>query len=145
MKQPPFEPTTCACKADQENCKIQPGHLLPGQLAVIMDHLKSNAPSEYFWSSPGMLVRRKSDHQLQRIRTITPRFENGKCVFFKDGLCSIHSVAPFGCRFFDVHMTAADGHRRSLYSAESIIQSGEYAAERDALPLATHYKGRPHR
>lgn len=139
----PFKATECACLKDQAFCKEQPGHLLPGQMQEILTYLKVSIEeaSKYFWNSPGMVLLRMG--RLFRIRTITPRFENGQCVFFKEGRCSIHSVAPFGCRFFDAHMSLEEAQNRSQWGARQILGSiDQYKSDRDVLPMATHYKGR---
>jgi Fe-S-cluster containining protein len=88
------------------------------------------------------MVMRGRDGKNYRLRTITPRFENGKCIFLTDsGLCSIHAVAPYGCRYYDVHMSMAEGQKRSMWGAMQILENiAEYSAERDALPEATHYR-----
>lgn len=143
MENIPFKPTTCTCREDRQNCMEQPGHLLPGQLAEILDYLKVplSRAAEFFWNSPGMLLGRAG--RVFRIRTITPRLENGKCVFYKNERCTIHAVAPYGCRYFDVHMRSAKGQKRASWGATFIIEHAtEYAAERDVLPEATSYKPR---
>jgi len=96
--------------------------------------------SKYFWNSPGMVLG--SQGQTFRLRTITPRFENGRCVFLTDeGRCSIHPVAPFGCRYFDVHMTAHKGQKRARWGVNQILDALQrYQSERDSLPEATHYQ-----
>jgi Fe-S-cluster containining protein len=93
----------------------------------------------YFWNSPGMVIMRGG--MRQRIRTITPRFVNGRCVFYQNRRCLIHTVAPFGCRYFDVHMNMQTAQMRSMWGATQIIEhETEYAAERDQLAEATHYQ-----
>lgn len=142
---PPFEPTSCNCRLDRKNCKRQPGHLLPGQLAKIAEHLQVSLEKvrRYFWNSPGMVVLRNGGPE--RIRTITPRFKKGKCIFLrKNGDCAIYPVAPFGCRYFDVHMDAEEGQLRAQWGARQVLDHlPKYAAERDGLPEASHYKPKP--
>lgn len=138
----PFEPTSCACKLDRSNCKRQPGHLLPGQLVEIAEHLQVSMEKvrQYFWNSPGMLVLRNGIPL--RIRTITPRFKKKRCVFLrKNGDCAIYPVAPYGCRYFDVHMDMEEGQLRAQWGAREITEHlEEYAAQRDELPEARHYR-----
>jgi len=147
---PPFEPTSCSCKMDRHNCHRQPGHILPGQLTAIAFHLGKTIEEtkEMFWNSPGMLLSRNGVQE--RVRTITPRFKKGKkgrkgrCVFLQsDGKCGIYPVAPFGCRYFDVHMNAEEGQQRALWGVRFLLDhKEEYEAVRDELPKATHYKPR---
>jgi len=139
---PPFEPTTCACKPDRKNCKRQPGHLLPGQIQKIADYLGKSLERtrKLFWNSPGMILEKGTERF--RVRTITPRFRKGKCIFLdKRERCKIHPVAPFGCRYFDVHMDYEEGQRRSHWGLEQIMERGEeYRSERDSLVEATSWQ-----
>ena len=141
---PPFDPTSCSCRMDRNNCKTQPGHLLPGQLKAIAKYLGKTIEEtkKYFWNSPGMVVLRSG--VLERIRTITPRFKKKKCVFLrKNGDCGIYPVAPFGCRYFDVHMNAEEGQKRAMWGLHYLLENKEeYEAMRESLPEATHYKPR---
>ena len=141
---PPFDPTTCACKADRNLCKRQPGHLLPGQLQKIADYLGKSLKrtKKLFWNSPGMILENPKDKSLTRIRTITPVFRKGRCIFLdKRERCKIHPVAPFGCRYFDVHMDYEEGQKRSHWGLDQILGSAEeYQRERDSLEQATHWK-----
>jgi len=144
MNKPPFKPTSCSCKSDQDNCKSQPGYLLPGQIAEILIYLGATIADagKFFWNSPGMVLGNSVTGNTWRLRTITPRWSDGACVFFKKGTCTIHSVAPFGCRYFDIHMSIEEGQRRSMWGAKQVYDNDEYAKHRDALPMATHYKPR---
>jgi Fe-S-cluster containining protein len=66
-----------------------------------------------FKASRGTTISYKG--RIARIGTITPeRNKNtGHCVFLdKDDRCMIHSVAPFGCAYFDTHMSKAEGDKR---------------------------------
>lgn len=140
MNEAPFKPTECDCVIDQQNCKTQPGYLIPGELQRILAHLNATMSdaAKWFWNSPGMVLMKAG--QMFRVRTITPRFENGKCIFFENGRCTIHSVAPYGCRYFDVHMGQQEGYKRSAWGATQVMTAlADYSAERDTLPEATHY------
>ena len=140
----PFETTSCSCPEDRASCRRQPGHLLPGQMAVIADYLKEKIEDVrgFFWNSPGMTLGNKEGERFH-LRTITPKFKHGKCVFYRQGRCTIHPVAPFGCRYFDIHMSAEEGQRRAMWGVENLVSNLEdYTAERDQLTLATHHKPR---
>jgi hypothetical protein len=58
-----------------------------------------------------------------------------------DDRCSIHAVAPFGCAYFDTHMSYARAHPRSLWLVYSTSHAG-YQALRNQLPYAASYKPR---
>jgi Fe-S-cluster containining protein len=142
----PFARTVCSCAKCQACCRVQPGHLIPGQLEAIAAHLGVTVAeaSASFWASGGA-VALCADGVQRRVGTITPRFDirAGRCVFLTDtGACRIHAVAPFGCAYFDTHMSAAEGNRRSVWGLAVIDGDAGYAAERGRLPFATHYKPR---
>ena len=97
---------------------------------------------QLFWASPGAMVR---DHygEVYRVGTITPRFDRHKkrCVFLDDDeRCTIHEVAPFGCAYFDTHMSHRTAAPMAAWLAEAQHTSESYKAIRAKLPYATHYK-----
>jgi Fe-S-cluster containining protein len=139
----PFARTKCACAECVACCKRQPGPLAPGDFERIADHLgESPAEAErHFCASPGAIIR-TLDGRIARVGTITPRFEDGRCVFLgPDDRCTIHAVAPFGCSHFDVHMTADEANPRSLWAVRQQMTK-EYQQLRDRLEPATHYNPR---
>jgi Fe-S-cluster containining protein len=95
---------------------------------------------KYFWASPGSLVKHLATGKIERVGTITPKRVKGRCVFLtEDDRCSIHAVAPFGCAYFDTHMSMEQAHPRSLWLVDSTKRE-DYQALRDQLPYATSYK-----
>jgi Fe-S-cluster containining protein len=137
-----FDKTSCACKQCVKCCYRQPGSLVPGDLQRIAAHL-GETPEEakkHFWASPGALVKDLSTGQTIRIGTITPRRVKGKCVFLDaNDRCTIHEVAPAGCRYFDTHMDARQAMPRSIAMATS-QQDPDYQALRDTLTYAQSYR-----
>lgn len=113
-----FDRTVCACHECTLNCHHIPGYLIPADLERIHRHL---SPSEdlYGWArrnllaSPGALILRRG--QVSRIPTLVPaRRPDGACTFLTaTGQCAIHVVAPFGCAFFDAHMSKREADLRS--------------------------------
>jgi len=127
-----FERTVCACDDCRACCKRQPGPLGVGDLqriARIVDE-----PDGKFVASNGAVVEDRSGQRF-RIRTITPaRKPDGSCVFLDaDERCTIHGDAPLGCAYFDTHMSAAEGGRRSVARHAEIASSPEYQMQRNAL------------
>ena len=119
-----FDRTTCACPECVACCKRQPGPLAPGDLPRIGDFLK--LPEEevraLFVASPGALVMDTRTGATRRIGTITPaRKANGSCIFLDDATerCTIHPVAPWGCAYFDTHMSNAVAAPRSSWLARA--------------------------
>jgi hypothetical protein len=113
-----------------------PGYLVPADLGRVHRHVR---PEEdltawargHLLASPGALVLR--GYRVFRIPTLVPaRRQDGACTFLTaDGLCGIHAVAPFACSFFDTHMGAAEGDRRSGPGLRAVLQAwfagGPYA------------------
>jgi Fe-S-cluster containining protein len=137
-----FTRTTCACKACTACCKRQPGPLAPGDFERIQAHLQASDEEmqKLFWASPGAVGRLHSGKTV-RVGTITPRFHKGRCVFLDENdRCKIHSVAPFGCAYFDTHMDNSTAQERSNWLAYEQLTNEEYQQLRKTLPYATHHK-----
>lgn len=139
-----FTRTTCACAACVQCCKDQPGPLAPGDLERIAAHL-GETPEQakaHFWASPGAVVLDLRTGRQARIGSITPRRENGRCVFLDaHDRCRVHAVAPAGCAYFDTHMSAVEGQRRGAVIV-TLQQAPDYQALRSTLPLATSWRPR---
>src|SRR5947209_5313490 len=108
-----FSRTQCDCADCTRNCHHLPGYLVPADLERMHRYLAPDQnlrawAKEHLLASPGALVM--SDARTFRIQTLVPaRRSDGACVFLTaDGRCAIHSVSPFGCAFFDSHMTHAE-------------------------------------
>jgi len=110
--------THCDCPQCAMNCKFIPGYLMPNDLLRIaafhgvdlnplLDgqyqkvNLRQFAATNLLASSGALVLK---NGRPCRIPTLVPaRGENGSCKFFDGSLCTIHSIAPFGCAFFDAH------------------------------------------
>jgi Fe-S-cluster containining protein len=137
-----FQRTKCACNDCRKCCKRQPGPLAAGDFERIQQHLglTDDEMKKKFWASPGSLVKDLRTSATRRIGSITPRYHKGKCVFLDEQeRCTIHEVAPFGCAYFDTHMSNVTAHPRSVWLALS-CDDPNYKKQRDSLPYATHYK-----
>jgi len=131
-----FSRTVCACHECTLNCHHIPGYLIPADLERIHRHL---SPSEDLlaWAkrnllaSPGALVMRCG--QIFRISTLVPaRRPDGACIYLTaTDQCAIHAVSPFGCAFFDAHMTHTEADQRSKRVLQAVIDAwdagGPYA------------------
>lgn len=131
--------TRCACEECTLNCEHIPGYLIPSDLprlagtddeADILAWAASN-----LLASPGALVARP-DGSTYRIRTLVPaRAEAGRpqydggaprtantCRFFDvpTRRCTVHESAPFGCAFFDSHMSMETANERSSAGLRAI-------------------------
>jgi Fe-S-cluster containining protein len=110
-----------------------PGMLVPEDIDAIRAHTGRTIES-LTTVSPGALVGKYTAQGLEmfRVPTLVPRRKaDGSCIFLTDdGQCSIHEVAPFGCAYFDPHMTNRDADPRSQAAVEAIVadkqDGGEY-------------------
>lgn len=146
MTLPPFDRTVCSCAEDVEPCRRQPGYLIPGDLQRIVRYLgrvgRDDDVERLFWASPGAVVT-GGGAGPRSIRTITPSMVDGRCVFLDpEDRCSIHHVAPFGCAYFDAHMSDDRAQRRSSWGLVQIVESEDYRRERAQLPKATSWNPR---
>lgn len=123
-----FARTKCDCEQCRVPCKFMPGYLVPSDLARIKNEIAGHRTIEqiaedWFLASPGAIV--KKDGRMFRIPTIVPQTEEktGHCIFLDEqGLCKIHEVAPYGCAFFDFHMTDKEGDCRSKAGLTAIVE-----------------------
>lgn len=120
MNLPQFQRTICACEACKVGCRTMPGMCGIGDVERIIDHVAKQRPElfrnyfsrenfirTHFVAGDGAKVGviREGKMQMFNIPTITPRQRpNGECVFYDNGLCSIHEVSPAGCALVDTHM-----------------------------------------
>jgi len=123
MITPPFDRTVCACSACVACC-AHPAPLIPNDLIRIAWVRQQSIAALLTDLQPGrgaILADRRTG-RLLRIPTLIPRTRHGRCVFLEDGArCAIHPVSPFGCAYFDVHLDAADGQRRSLWGHRQML------------------------
>jgi len=132
--------TECACAECVACCKRQPGPLAPGDLEEITGFLglPVDEVRALFVASRGTLVMDRRTRRTRWIGSITPaRKPNGSCIFLDDATerCTIHPVAPFGCAFFDTHMSAAEAAPASSWLAQA-MESPLYQALRALLVAA---------
>jgi Fe-S-cluster containining protein len=129
-----FTATTCACKLCIRQCEHISGMLVPSDLARWRAHFGAKENTELarlLLASPGALVG--DGTRTWRIQTIVPdRTRTGSCVFLSsEKRCTIHSVAPFGCRFFSDHgyESRAEQCSRAGLTAilEDWLQHGPYS------------------
>jgi hypothetical protein len=140
-----FSRTVCACSACTANCRNIPGYLIPADLERLRDFLSPGEDlltwaHKHLLASPGALVARHG--QMFRIPTLVPaRQSDVSCHFLTpEGRCAVHPVAPFGCAFFDSHMTSSEADARSSRGLREVLGDclvgGPYAEDWAALSEA---------
>ena len=129
--QVPFKRTICSCNICRTNCKVIPGYLIYTDLTNIYQFINPVVKFEqfielYFLASDGAIVMREG--KIFRIPTIVPKRNNqGSCIFLLIGdKCKIHSVAPFGCRYFDCSQTKEEADYISKYGLSNILENTVY-------------------
>ena len=126
-----FERTRCACSDCALNCKHLPGYLVPADVERIARRLGYTNLGDFAFdnllASVGATVM-NAEGQVFQIPTLVPRRKSdGSCVFLDErDRCTIHSVSPFGCSFFDAHQSDAEANARSGRGLREIAR--EWAA-----------------
>jgi hypothetical protein len=109
-----FRRTRCDCPYCQAPCRHLPGSLCPSDLVR-----RCPAGRDVFaWAEQHLraLVGRP-------FPTLVPaRQANGHCHWLYEGRCTVHEAAPFGCAFFDSHMTAAEVESREAATIRARLE-----------------------
>lgn len=126
-----FERSYCECGSCKAACRTLPGMLVPGDLQRI-GNFEGVPPTtewvrEHFEASEGSLC--EVDGKTVRVPVIVPaQRQSGRCIFLtNDDRCSIHPVAPYGCRIFNVCETPdSDCDHRSAEALACISGEPDY-------------------
>jgi hypothetical protein len=117
-----FSRTVCSCAGCTAGCRVMPAYLVPSDVDRLYAAQRLDGETVEEWAarcllaSPGALVGRIVGVEMRttRIPTLVPaRKADGSCVNLADGKCSVHAAAPYGCAFFDTHMSKREGDGRS--------------------------------
>lgn len=122
-----FERTNCDCKDCVINCQFMPGFLISADLERMVP--KGTDPFDWaeknLLASPGAVVMNTRTGERSRIPTLVPAVKaDGSCKNLKDGLCTIHETAPFGCAFFDCKSDATELSKKGLMAVHAAWASG---------------------
>lgn len=128
-----YERTTCSCPSCRTCCIYKPGMLSPYDMQMYWDKFPDMDASKFFEASEGAVVVVQG--AVHRIPTIVPRLMDAPqgCVFRhqETGLCTIHEDAPYGCGWFDVHMSEEESTERAravlIEIAKDFNMSGIYS------------------
>ena len=109
-----FRRTVCGCEFCAAYCRHLPGALDPADLPRLCP--------------PGQDVFAWAERHLRALEdkpypTLVPaRRPDGPCHWYFEGRCAVHADAPYGCAFFDSHMSADEVSRRVAATVEAIRQ-----------------------
>jgi hypothetical protein len=99
-----FQRTVCGCEFCRAPCRHVPGGLDPADL----ERLCPKDPDVFAWAEEHLRARTGRPYPL----LVPARHAEGHCHWLFDGKCAVHDNAPFGCAFFDMHMTPEEVERR---------------------------------
>jgi hypothetical protein len=106
-----FQRTECGCASCQVHCRHIPGSLAPADLT----RLCPQGQEVFSWAEQHL--RALTDKPFPTL--VPARHPNGSCHWFFEGRCLVHDRAPYGCAFFDSHMTAAETDRREAATVQA--------------------------
>lgn len=128
-----YSRTYCSCDKCVKECQRGSGYLVPADLErmhlAIAPELEPAAfIAKYLDMGKGAIVG-SSVTQMRAIPTIVIKKDvnTGHCIFLKEGKCSIHAVAPFGCAFFDHSIGKLGSDARSSAGLKAIVSDGTSA------------------
>jgi hypothetical protein len=127
-----FKRTACACAFCQVHCRHMPGTLTPSDLA----RLCPEGQDLLAWAEVHLRALTESPYPA----LVPARGGQGACHWFFEGRCAVHARAPYGCAFFDSHMSDEEIARRVAATVEAIRQDA--AAAGPYLRVWRHLCGR---
>jgi len=129
----PFLRTVCECDECRAHCMIHPGPLAPIDVPRLAEHLgisEEQLVDEHLTEGRGATMYNRRTGMTSTVHTLVPRRgDDGSCHWLKDGLCSVHPVAPFGCAYFDAHMSDAEAQSRSVYLHAYLLARDDHYLE----------------
>jgi hypothetical protein len=106
-----FQRTTCDCDYCRAPCRHLPGSLDVSDL----ERLCPPDQDLFVWAEQHL--RPLPDKPF--LTLVPARQPNGHCHWHFDGKCAVHDAAPFGCAFFDPHMTEEEAERRTAATIQA--------------------------
>jgi predicted DsbA family dithiol-disulfide isomerase len=113
-----FARTRCGCTLCQSYCKHVPGRLDVQDLL----RLCPQGADVFAWAERHLEA--VTDQAYPKL--VPARRANGHCQWFQDGGCMVHAVAPFGCAYFDAHMTPEEVQRRGLATSRACLDDAQH-------------------
>jgi Fe-S-cluster containining protein len=119
----------CKCKECSAGCERFPGRFLPGEVEKVAEflHLSVKELFDRYLRISQWYSDSNIDRDVFILAPVGDPF--GRCVFFKDGLCSIHSVNPYECA--ETFHDDSDAHckERNIFIAKSWIEHQDQVFE----------------
>lgn len=126
----------CNCDICKGACEHKPGWFLPGEAEQVANHLGISLQELFstklgvdWWVAEGDIFVLAPATLEMEAGTEYPAEPRGQCVFYENGLCSIHPVKPYECRtyFHDENKDTVNKRHKAVAEAwqnkqEQIIQ-----------------------
>ncbi len=106
-----FQRTRCACAFCAAPCRHIPGSLDVSDL----ERLCPEGQDLFAWAEEHL--RAVPDKPFPTL--VPARGLDGGCHWYFDGKCAVHEAAPYGCAFFDVHMSEEEAGRRAAATIQA--------------------------
>jgi hypothetical protein len=100
-----FQRTECGCEFCKVYCRHMPGTLDPSDLP----RLCPEGQDVFAWAERHLRARIDAPYPA----LVPTRNNLGHCHWYFDGKCAVHENAPYGCSFFDAHMSEEEVARRA--------------------------------
>ena len=97
----------CTCDICKSACEHKPGWFMPGEVEKVAEYLdiplqelfNTKLGVDWWVADEDIFVLAPATTNMD-MGTEYPANPKGQCVFYENGLCSIHAVKPFECREF---------------------------------------------
>jgi hypothetical protein len=125
--------TSCDCRACQICCETKPGFLIPEDLVNIVPR-SARGVYDLVWCEIYLFAAGSKVIYKGAPLTVPTLCPQGfpECVFYVAGRCTIHSVAPFGCSRFDMHIDKR--------SSDQLVQAGLQQCWQDCEADGPYYR-----
>ena len=100
-----FPRTRCGCDYCSAYCRHVPGRL------DVSDPLRLCPQGQDVFTWAEQHLQAVVDRPYPKL--VPVKQANGHCHWYVDGKCSVHENAPYGCAYFDAHMSSEEVERRS--------------------------------
>jgi hypothetical protein len=125
---------SCSCHSCKSACQNKPGWFLPDEaekvaafLQITMKDLFENYLAIDWYSEDGIDYYPLSPAVVgNETGAMFPYKPSGTCVFFENGSCKIHSVAPFECKKYLHTQEHNEKRERHGFVAKQWVSKSEY-------------------
>ncbi len=95
----------CTCDTCKGACTNKPGWFMPGEVVLVAFYLNMSIKELFetklgidWWAADENIFVLAPATQRMTAGMEYPADPRGQCIFYENGLCSIHPVKPFECR-----------------------------------------------